>query len=72
MVQLVSIVIYSEPLLRFYVRGHKTVESGIFKKIIIPLAVGKFLASVTAHISIWRVPVSYSHTGMYHVPSDEP
>jgi len=62
MVQLVSISVYSEPLLKYYVKGHAEVPTSIFRKIVIPLAIGKFLASVTAHISIWRVPVSYSHT----------
>ncbi|XP_065070270.1 solute carrier family 35 member E1 homolog [Rhopilema esculentum] len=37
------------PILRFYV-------------LLIPLGIGKLLVSISSHVSIWRIPVSYAHT----------
>ena len=39
------------PILRFYV-------------LLIPLGIGKILVSISSHVSIWRIPVSYAHTGL--------
>ena len=70
MVQLVSIAMCSSPVLRWMkVRRRSDISWSYYKRIIIPLALGKFLASVFSHVSIWRVPVSYAHTGMYLILS---
>ncbi|CAD7089926.1 unnamed protein product [Hermetia illucens] len=63
MVQLTSITVYSGPFFNLWgVRKHTDMPWNYFLKIILPLAFGKFFASVTSHISIWKVPVSYAHT----------
>jgi hypothetical protein len=67
MVQLTSITVYSGPF--FDLWGVRRYSSNItwsyYLRLIVPLALGKFLANVFSHVSIWKVPVSYAHTGMY-------
>lgn len=64
MVQLSSITLYSGPFFNFWgVRKNADLSWPYYFRLIVPLALGKFLASVTSHISIWKVPVSYAHTG---------
>lgn len=64
MVQLLSITIYSGPFLNFWgVRKFADFSWSFYFKIIVPLALGKFCVSVLTHVSIWKVPVSYAHTG---------
>lgn len=64
MVQLLSISIYSGPFFNLWgVRRFVDISWRYYIKIIIPLALGKFLASLFSHVSIWKVPVSYAHTG---------
>ncbi|XP_074643776.1 solute carrier family 35 member E1 homolog isoform X2 [Tubulanus polymorphus] len=64
MVQLISISCYLTPVLKL--RGISTSSRRLtwnyYCTMIIPLAFGKFFSSVTSHISIWKVPVSYAHT----------
>lgn len=66
MVQLTSITVYSGPFFNLW--GVRRYTSNItwsyYLRLIVPLALGKFLASVFSHVSIWKVPVSYAHTGM--------
>lgn len=63
MVQLTSITLYSGPFFNMWgVRKFVDINWSYYIKVIVPLALGKFLASVSSHISIWKVPVSYAHT----------
>lgn len=68
MVQLLSISLYSGPLLKLWnIRPglQSSLSRSYYWKLIVPLAFGKFLSSVFSHVSIWKVPVSFAHTGIY-------
>lgn len=63
MVQLISISAYLYPVIKVTnVPDHPMPTRQWFSRIL-PLAFGKFLASFSGHISLWKVPVSYAHTG---------
>lgn len=64
MVQLLSIAIYSGPFFNLWgVRRFVDISWPYYFKLIVPLALGKFVGSVFTHVSLWKVPVSYTHTG---------
>lgn len=66
MAQLLSITIYSGPFFNMWgVRKYVDMSWYYYFKFIIPLAFGKFFASVFSHVSISKVPVSYAHTGKF-------
>lgn len=66
MVQLLTTSLFLGPFLPCVgatKQGHY--ERRYFFIMILPLAFGKFISSVSSYISIWRVSVSYAHTGKY-------
>ena len=67
MIQLSSIFFYLRPTLKYLNVKRTELQIGrrYYLRMIIPLALAKFLASVSSHISLWKVPVSYSHTGKF-------
>lgn len=66
MVQVLSTALYLSPTLRIWnVAPMKSLPKSSLLKLILPLSFGKAFAAITAHVSIWKVPVSYSHTSRW-------
>ena len=64
MVQLASAAIYLGPIYKLLGVPHAgEISRRYYLVMIIPLAFGKFVSSLSSHISIWKVSVSYAHTG---------
>ena len=66
MVQLMVINCFLGPILTLLnVKESPHVSRHQFMKRVAPLGIGKIIAFISAYISILKVPVSYSHTGMF-------
>lgn len=63
MTHLVTAAIFLGPIKSFMKVPHgKSIDKRYFYIMILPLALGKFISSVSSYISIWKVSVSYAHT----------
>lgn len=64
MVHLLSTATYLSPTLHIWkVPRMPSIPKSSLITLILPLSFGKAFSSITSHISIWKVPVSYAHTG---------
>lgn len=63
MVHLLSTATYLSPTLHIWkVPRMPSIPKSSLITLILPLSFGKAFSSITSHISIWKVPVSYAHT----------
>ena len=64
MVQVLSTALYLSPTLHIWkVPPMRSIPRSSLVKLILPLSFGKAFSSITSHVSIWKVAVSYAHTG---------
>ena len=66
MVHLLSTALYLSPTLHVWkVPRMRSLPKSSLLKLILPLSFGKAFSAITSHVSIWKVPVSYAHTGRF-------
>lgn len=64
MVQLLCTAACSAPALAACGVRRAVWPPGYWRRLL-PLALAKFLTTVCSQVSIWKVPVSYAHTGLF-------
>ena len=65
MVHLLAVCAFLGPTLTVLnVEPTPYVSRRFFLRIMVPLAIGKLFASLSGHVSILKVPLSYAHTGI--------
>lgn len=64
MVQLLSVVAFSAPTFALCgVRPEPPFPRRYYWRTLVPLAFAKFFTTMFSQVSIWKVPISYAHTG---------
>lgn len=63
LVSLCTIPVYAIPLLWVWHIKKQRVSDYYMYRYVIPLSAAKAIAVASAYFSLWKVPVSYAHTG---------
>lgn len=65
LIHLLSAAVYLGPVLDFWkIPKGPRIPYRTYLQFIVPLGLGRVFGSVSAHVTIWKVPVSYAHTGI--------
>lgn len=64
MSSLLGTSLYSIPWMSRTQVPRMNLPTGYLLKFVVPLALGKVIAVCLSYFSLWKVPVSYAHTGM--------